>query len=115
MEFMDQTSAVRREQRAYRRMPVKLAASLELAFEQQNARLLNLSRGGALVETSKQPNAGSSVILNCGALRTRAKIVWTAGEKIGVRFLDPIPETAVEEQTRRSAAAATARQNFKGS
>ena len=74
------------------RLPVDLDARMrELGAEGIEARVLNISENGFMASTDGTFEVGSRVWLMLpGRERANAVIKWTAGEKIGAEFAEPI-------------------------
>jgi hypothetical protein len=79
------------EHRAAHRTNLMLAATIEASGRACAVRIRNLSETGALVEGSRLPEAGASLVLRRGDLQISATIAWAAGERRGVRFDSPTP------------------------
>lgn len=92
----------RREQR----FAVGLAASLRTEARTASLRLLDLSRGGALAETSHPPAPGTRATLSRERLAVTARVVWVRGARFGLAFETPISATELFFQLGRSRAAA---------
>jgi hypothetical protein len=88
--------------RQAKRARVLLAAKLQTADGEIEARLRDLSRKGALVECNVVPPAGTELVFNRGATSVPARIAWTAGNRIGLEFAYMIDENEVLVQLRRA-------------
>jgi len=97
------------EHRHWPRIPLWLAASVRSGLAQHNAKLLNVSRGGALIETATPLASGTHVRVDCGALQASGRVVWSSDGQAGVKFADVLCETLVCQQQSRSEAAARLR------
>lgn len=74
------------------RHPVDLEARMrELGASGVEARILNLSEHGFMAESEGRFEVGSRVWLMLpGRERANALVKWTAGDKIGAEFAEPI-------------------------
>ena len=80
------------ERRRAERLPVDLEVKMrELGSNGVEARVLNISESGFMAETDTQFEVGSRVWLMLpGRERANAVVRWTAGDKIGAEFAEPI-------------------------
>jgi hypothetical protein len=80
------------ERRAGSRLPVELEAKMrELGASGVEARVLNISERGFMAVAGAHFEVGSRVWLMLpGRERANAVVKWTAGEKIGAEFAEPI-------------------------
>src|SRR4051794_22452176 len=80
------------ERRRSPRMPVELEAKMrELGASGVEAKVLNISERGFMAESEARFEVGSRVWLMLpGRERANAVVKWTAGDKIGAEFADPI-------------------------
>jgi hypothetical protein len=80
------------ERRAAPRLPVELEAKMrELGASGVEARIVNISERGFMAVAEGRFEVGSRVWLMLpGRDRANAVIKWTAGEKIGAEFAEPI-------------------------
>lgn len=80
------------------RVPVELDAKMrELGASGIEARVLNISESGFMAATTAHFEVGSRVWLMLpGRERANAVIRWTAGEKIGAEFAEPISLEGLE-------------------
>lgn len=72
--------------RATKRARVLLAARLQTAFGDVEARLRDLSRKGALLECPQCPDVGSAVVFIRGETVVNARVAWAAGNRVGIEF-----------------------------
>ena len=81
------------ERRRYPRLPVELEAKMrELGATGVEAKILNISEQGFMAATEAQFEVGSRVWLMLpGRERANAVVKWTAGDKIGAEFAEPLP------------------------
>ncbi len=80
------------ERRASVRLPVELDAKMrELGANGVDARILNISETGFMAVADGQFEVGSRVWLMLpGRDRANAVVRWTAGDKLGAEFAEPI-------------------------
>ncbi|HKX92432.1 MAG TPA: PilZ domain-containing protein [Sphingomicrobium sp.] len=80
------------ERRQYSRVPVKLEAKVrELGATGIEARVINISENGFMAEVDAHFEVGSRVWLMLpGRDRANAVVKWTAGDKLGAEFAEPI-------------------------
>jgi len=92
--------------RAYR-FPVRLPAYVERDGRKLSARLINLGRSGALIETSGIMDIGSAMVFHCGAVAVDAVATWVKGNRFGITFTSPLTNEQVQEQLSRGIALAS--------
>jgi hypothetical protein len=80
------------ERRRASRLPVELEAKMrELGASGVEAKVLNISERGFMAVSNGRFEVGSRVWLMLpGRERANAVIKWTAGDKIGAEFAEPI-------------------------
>jgi hypothetical protein len=80
------------ERRKTGRTPVTLEATMrELGATGVDARVLNISEQGFMAVAERQFEVGSRVWLMLpGRDRANAVVKWTAGDKIGAEFAEPV-------------------------
>jgi hypothetical protein len=80
------------DRRRFSRLPVEIEARMrELGANGVDARVLNISERGFMAETEGRFEVGSRVWLMLpGRDRANAVVKWTAGDKIGAEFAEPI-------------------------
>jgi hypothetical protein len=80
------------ERRRFARLPVELEAKMrELGASGVEARVLNISERGFMAIADGQFEVGSRVWLMLpGRERANAVVRWTAGDKLGAEFAEPI-------------------------
>jgi hypothetical protein len=88
--------------RKAKRARVLLAARLQTAAGDVEARLRDLSQKGALVECQSVPAVGSEVVFTRGSTTVPARVAWTAGNRVGLEFAYMIDEQEVLVQLRRT-------------
>lgn len=81
--------------RTAKRARVLLAAKLETAAGEIEARLRDLSQKGALVECLEVPAVGSEVVFVRGTTRVPARVAWAGADRIGLEFHHEIDEHEV--------------------
>lgn len=81
--------------RSVKRARVLLAARLQTALGDVDARLRDLSQKGALVECSEPLEIGREVVFVRGDTIVPARIAWTSGKRVGLQFLREIDESEV--------------------
>ena len=81
-----------RDRRRFSRVPVELEAKVrELGASGVEARVLNISESGFMAVAEGQFEVGSRVWLMLpGRDRANAVVKWTAGDKLGAEFAEPI-------------------------
>ena len=83
-------------QRSAKRNRVLLAARLRTsAFSEVDARLRDLSRKGALVETNETFSVGDELVFIRGGTVVPARVAWTGGNRVGLEFMRHIDESEV--------------------
>lgn len=80
------------ERRRYSRHAVELEARVrELGETGIDARILNISQSGFMAQSDGRFEVGSRVWLMLpGRERANAVVKWTAGDKLGAEFAEPI-------------------------
>ena len=80
------------ERRQYSRLPVELDAKMrELGANGVEAKVLNISEQGFMAIAEGHFEVGTRVWLMLpGRERANAVVKWTAGEKLGAEFAEPI-------------------------
>lgn len=72
--------------RKQERSSLFLAAVLRSGSEQVPVKVRNMSLNGAMIETPVIPVIGSDVQLVRGSLSALGKVIWSSGERCGLRF-----------------------------
>lgn len=80
------------DRRRAARQPVELDVTMrELGATGVDARVLNISEQGFMAESEGRFEVGSRVwLILPGRERANAVVKWTAGDKIGAEFAEPI-------------------------
>lgn len=80
------------DRRRFSRLPVEIEARMrELGANGIDARVLNISARGFMAQTEGRFEVGSRVWLMLpGRERANAVVKWTAGDKIGAEFAEPM-------------------------
>jgi hypothetical protein len=80
------------ERRRFRRRSVALDAKMrELGASGVEARVLNISESGFMAEAEGEFEVGSRVwLILPGRERANAVVKWTAGDRLGAEFAEPI-------------------------
>jgi hypothetical protein len=80
------------DRRRMSRFPVEIEAKMrELGANGADARVLNISERGFMAQSDAHFEVGSRIWLMLpGRDRASAIVKWTAGDKIGAEFADPI-------------------------
>ncbi len=82
-----------REQRRFPRRLVLLAASFYVGDRFVQAKVHNLSAGGAYIKADTLPDPGQTIDLNLARFGImRVRVVWTDEGAMGVNFVDPTSE-----------------------
>lgn len=81
------------ERRRSARFDIELEARMrELGANGVDARILNISERGFMAESAGHFEVGSRVWLMLpGRERANAVVKWTAGDKLGAEFAEPLP------------------------
>jgi hypothetical protein len=81
-----------RDRRRFSRVPVELEAKMrELGANGVEARVLNISESGFMAVAEGEFEVGSRVwLILPGRDRANAVVKWTAGDKLGAEFAEPI-------------------------
>jgi hypothetical protein len=82
------------ERRQSQRAAVMFTATIADAAPQCPIKFRNLSSSGALVEGDELPTKGSSMLLHHHGQPLRGVVVWTEGQRGGVRFERPLNVSA---------------------
>ena len=94
--------------RTARRARVLLSAKLHTPQGEHEARLRDISRSGALIESPALVRPGLPVTFERGASRVAATVAWSDGYRIGLSFEHPIDEGELLVHINRAKPAAPA-------
>lgn len=72
------------------RAPVFLMVTIDGACRRIDAKLRNISAGGALVEGESLPPAGSRIVFRRKAIAAPGIVAWADGPFAGIRFDQPL-------------------------
>jgi hypothetical protein len=97
------------DERAWPRVRVAVPASIVVAGQHLTARLLNIARGGAMLQTAADLDIDTRITLHCGTIATQAAVIWKQPGKVGVSFVAPLCDSEVAEQIARAEAMAARR------
>ena len=86
------------------RLPVVLPALIRSGEMNFTAKMTNIARDGARLETSAPVLAGANVTVCCGSIDAAGRVIWRNAGVMGVNFDTRLSEAVVEEQVARSAA-----------
>lgn len=75
-----------------KRSRIMAPATLLTATQVIDVRLRDLSRDGALVETSAKIEQDSEVVFSCNGAAIPASVAWVIGKRYGLRFHHPIDQ-----------------------
>jgi hypothetical protein len=101
MDLATAVPAARHQYRRHGRHRVMLAAKLYSVHGESAAVLLDLSRGGALLNACPAPPSGCKVLLARLNLEAAATVVWSEGNRFGLEFDEPLDEALVEHLVSR--------------
>ena len=88
--------------REFPRIPVVLAASALAIARSRSVVVTDLSLEGAQLGGRDLPPAGDDLLMLVGSLDTMATVVWSDGEKCGVRFDEAIAEESIAQMRREA-------------
>ena len=94
-----------REKRSAPRIPIALPVLVEASGRQHSAKLHNLSRGGALVESAVDADPGTPITFSCGTIETRGTIVWRETNRFGIKVGGLVDDARIAQQVARAEAA----------
>ena len=91
------------ERRRFNRLPVELEAKMrELGASGVEAKVLNISERGFMAEAEGRFEVGTRVwLILPGRQRANAVVKWTAGDKLGAEFAEPVSLSDVNARLRR--------------
>jgi hypothetical protein len=80
------------DRRRFTRLPVELEAKMrELGASGVEAKVLNISESGFMAEAAGRFEVGTRVwLILPGRQRANAVVKWTAGDKLGAEFAEPV-------------------------
>ena len=87
------------ERRRDERIPVDIEGKVrQLGMEGSEARVLNLSESGFMAETTAPFDVGARVwLIMPGRERASAVVRWTAGQRLGAEFAEPVSLNGVKD------------------
>jgi PilZ domain-containing protein len=88
--------------RKVRRSSMSLPALIFLFGKRHSAQLHNLSRGGAMIQSAAPVKACDQIVLSCGTIEARGRVVWTKLGGFGVEFDCPLDDEEITRQLDRS-------------
>lgn len=94
------------DRRAYPRVPVALPAFLQAEGERRSVQILDLSAGGAKLNSPAGLAVGTAVTLHCGTLSRGAVVRWQEGDLVGICFDSELDDREVSALAGRSTALA---------
>ncbi|MFP5329811.1 MAG: PilZ domain-containing protein [Alphaproteobacteria bacterium] len=80
-----------------KRSRVFLSASVEGATGRSDARIRDISRTGALVESAYASAPGEELRLVCGKMSVSARVAWRDRGWFGLEFLNPLTMTSLTD------------------
>lgn len=99
------------DRRVYPRVEVALPAFLQANGERHAVQVLDLSPGGAKLDTPVNLQTGTAVILDCGTLNRSAVVRWQSAEVLGLSFDSELDAREVSALITRSKALAAWRKS----
>ena len=84
------------------RARIALPATLETIDGLRRVNVRNLSAVGAMVEGSRFPGVGKTLVFKCFGIDALGVVVWEDGDRCGIEFHDPIGEEEVIRQRQLS-------------
>ena len=90
------------DRRRFPRLPIELDVKMrELGASGVEARVLNISEQGFMAESDGHFEVGSRIwLILPGRDRASAVVKWTAGDKLGAEFAEPISLEGLNASTR---------------
>jgi len=85
-----------KDRRVFERSIVLIRATLKTESGEIRVFLRNLSRSGALIDTSEDLPIGTIVTLQCGKSVVASRVVWARKPRFGLAFRDLLSETEVQ-------------------
>jgi hypothetical protein len=83
--------------RAPKRSRVFLSAAVESPAGRAEARIRDISKTGALVESDYSPGPGEELRLVCGKVSLPARVAWADRGWFGLEFLIPLAMTSLAD------------------
>lgn len=99
------------DRRAHARVAVAMPAFLQAGGERHSVQILDLSAGGAKLNSQLRLDVGTAVTLDCGTLSRSAEVRWQDGPLVGLCFDSELDDREVRALIARSTALA-ARMNL---
>ncbi len=94
------------EQRSQARSEVALPILIALDWTRYSALLHNLSRNGAMIETTAPLLMHNKIEFHCGSICTSGSVLWQGESTFGIKFSHRISDRQLSEQVLRSEALA---------
>jgi len=94
--------ARRTETRKGRRSSMSLPALIVLFGQRHSAQLHNLSCKGAMIQSAVPVRPNDEIVLSCGTVDVRGRVVWARGQSFGIEFHAPLDEDEIVRQLGRS-------------
>ena len=94
------------DRRRHRRIQVLLAVELQGDDVPQVARLIEISRTGGRLLTSRPLPVDAQVVLRRGGVELPARVAWARGISAGIEFATPLDETSFLRMRRANGDAA---------
>jgi PilZ domain-containing protein len=88
--------------RAYPRMGVALAASALAIARSRSVVVTDVSLIGAQIGGRDLPPAGEDMMMLVGSIDAMATVVWSEGDKCGVRFDEAIADETIAQMKREA-------------
>jgi hypothetical protein len=87
------------DRRRHQRLPIAVDAKVrELGANGVEAKVLNISEQGFMASSEGQFEVGSRVwLILPGRERANAVVRWTAGDKLGAEFAEPISLSTIQD------------------
>ena len=98
------------EQRAAHRIPVALPILILLGKTRYGALLCNLTKIGAMFESTAPLTVDMTVVLQCGTICTGGLVMWQRGGTYGIKFSQGICDRQLADQISRLEAVAKRRE-----
>lgn len=92
------------ERRRVERLPALLPASIEVNQQNFTARVLDIARGGVMLEAAAAILPGTRLRLRCGHIEAEALVIWAHCGLFGIEFTKPLHDRALEHHIARAIA-----------